>query len=365
MKLTRTRRRSSLVAGAVGLMAAALLLAGCGGAATGNEGAVQSDGSVDLSKVTLIVGDQKGTSARALLSAAGLDDTEYRIQWQEFTSGPPLLEALNAGSIHVGQVGNTPPIFAAAAKGTFKMVQAVSFTGKGDVILVPKDSPIKTVADLEGKDVAVAEGSSANYNLLAQLDHAGLKYSDVDVQNLQPADALAAFTSGHLDAWATWDPFTSQAVIDEGARVLADGNDLLNGVNFQVASERGARGQGDQGRAAGLPGPDHPGPAVGRPAPGRVVEGVGRADRPVARHHPRRRRAAPADRRADRPLGHRFRAGDGGHVLRQRPAPRCRRRVGVLHLGVQRLRERAGSEGRPDPLRPAPPHTSPTLQGAA
>ena len=234
---TRTRRRSSLVAGAVGLMAAALLLAGCGGAATGNEGAVQSDGSVDLSKVTLIVGDQKGTSARALLSAAGLDDTEYRIQWQEFTSGPPLLEALNAGSIHVGMVGNTPPIFAAAAKGTFKMVQAVSFTGKGDVILVPKDSPIKTVADLEGKDVAVAEGSSANYNLLAQLDHAGLKYSDVNVQNLQPADALAAFTSGHLDAWATWDPFTSQAVIDEGARVLADGNDLLNGLNFQVASD--------------------------------------------------------------------------------------------------------------------------------
>ena len=236
MNTHRTRRRTSLLSGAAGLVTAALLLAGCGGAATGNEDAVESDGSVDLSKVTLIVGDQKGTSAQALLQAAGLDDTPYKIQWQEFTSGPPLLEALNADSIHVGMVGNTPPIFAAAAKGTFKMVQAVTYTGKGDAIIVPKDSPIKSVADLKGKDVGVAEGSSANYNLLAQLEHAGLKYSDVNVQNLQPADGLAAFTSGHLDAWAIWDPFTSQAVSEEGARVLADGKDLLNGLNFQVAS---------------------------------------------------------------------------------------------------------------------------------
>jgi sulfonate transport system substrate-binding protein len=187
--------------------------------------------------VTLMVGDQKGTSAQALLQAAGLDDTPYEIEWKEFTSGPPMLEAINAASVHVGMVGNTPPIFAAAAKGEFKMVQAVTYTGKGDTILVPKDSPIQSVADLEGKDVAVAEGSSANYNLLAQLEEAGLKYGDINVQNLQPADALAAFTSGHIDAWAVWDPYTSQAVITEGARVLADGDGLVNGYNFQVASD--------------------------------------------------------------------------------------------------------------------------------
>ena len=68
--------------------------------------------------MTLIVGDQKGGS-KALLTAAGeLDDVPYEIQWQEFTSGPPLLEAMNAGSIHVGGVGNTPPLFAAAADGS-------------------------------------------------------------------------------------------------------------------------------------------------------------------------------------------------------------------------------------------------------
>lgn len=220
-----------------GILAATLALAGCGGSATGNEDAVGDDGKVDLSKVTLIVGDQKGTSAKALLTAAGLEDTPYQIEWKEFDSGPPMLEALNADAIHVGMVGNTPPIFAAAAGGTFKMVATASYTGKGDTILVPKDSPIKSVADLAGKKVAVAEGSSANYNLLAQLEKAGVKYSDIDVANLQPADALAAFSNGHVDAWAVWDPYTSQAVVDEGARVLADGDGLVNGLNFQVASQ--------------------------------------------------------------------------------------------------------------------------------
>ena len=71
---------------------------------------------------------------------------------------------------------------------------------------MPKDSDIKSVEDLKGKKVGVAEGSSANYNLLAQLDKAGLTYDDVQVENLQPADALAAFSAGHLDAWAIWEP---------------------------------------------------------------------------------------------------------------------------------------------------------------
>ena len=235
--MTTRPTKPAPVALLVGILAAILVLAGCGGSATGNEGAVSSDGDVDLSKVTLIVGDQKGGS-KALLTAAGeLDDVPYEIQWQEFTSGPPLLEAMNAGSIHVGGVGNTPPLFAAAADGQFKVVQGATYGGAGDAIVVPKDSPLKSVADLKGKKVAVAEGSSANYNLLAQLQDAGLKYSDIEVENLQPADALAAFSSGHLDAWAIWEPFTSQAEVDADARVLATGDGLVNGYTFQVASD--------------------------------------------------------------------------------------------------------------------------------
>ncbi|MET1059629.1 MAG: ABC transporter substrate-binding protein [Nocardioides sp.] len=232
MSIPRQTRHLTVVAGTVAVL---LLLAGCGDK-TGNEDAVKKDGSVDLSQVTLVVGDQKGGS-KALLQASGqLDGIDYDIDWREFTSGPPLLEALNSGSIHVGGVGNTPPLFAAAAKGEFKVVQAATYGGTGDAIVVPKDSRVKDVKDLKGKKVAVAVGSSANFNLLAQLNEAGLSYGDVEVQELQPADALAAFSSGHVDAWAIWEPFTSQAELDSGAKVIADGHTLANGFVFQVAS---------------------------------------------------------------------------------------------------------------------------------
>lgn len=230
----RRRRLTGLVATC---LATALAVSSCAGDATGNEGAINEDGSVDLSEVTLIVGDQKGGS-RALLTASGLlDELNYEVQWQEFTSGPPLLEALGAGSLHVGGVGNTPPLFAAAAKSDLRVVQAATYGGLGDAIVVPADSEIDEVSDLEGGKIAVAQGSSANHHLLAQLNAAGVSYSDVQIQNLQPADALAAFSAGHIDAWAIWEPFTSQAELEEGAKVIADGAELANGYTFQVASD--------------------------------------------------------------------------------------------------------------------------------
>jgi sulfonate transport system substrate-binding protein len=226
--------RRFIVVTAVALTASASLTA-CG-SKTGNEQAVRDDGSVDLSKVTLTVGDQKGGSQALLKSAGALDNLPYKIKWKTFTSGPPLLEALNAGAIDVGGVGNTPPLFAAAAKSKIEVVSGAKMGAKGDTIVVPKDSPIKSVADLKGKKVAVAEGSSANYNLLAQLAKAGLGYKDIDVKALQPADALAAFTNKHVDAWAIWDPYTSQAELEANARVLVDGSGLVNGMSFQAAN---------------------------------------------------------------------------------------------------------------------------------
>jgi sulfonate transport system substrate-binding protein len=222
-------------AAATAALTASTALTGCG-TDSANAAAVRDDGSVDLAKVTLTVGDQKGGS-QALLQAAGdLGKVPYKIKWKSFTSGPPLLEALNAGAIDVGGVGNTPPLFAAAAKSKIEVVSGATMGAKGDTIVVPKDSPIKTVADLKGKKVAVAEGSSANYDLLAQLAKAGLSYKDIKVEALQPADALAAFSNKHVDAWAIWDPYTSQAELEDNARILVDGSGLVNGFSFEAAN---------------------------------------------------------------------------------------------------------------------------------
>ena len=232
--MTRHTRSRPLALAAV-LATAALALSACGSG--GNAAAVRDDGSVDLSKVTLVVGDQKGGS-QALLSAAGdLEGLPYKIDWKPFTSGPPMLDAISSGAVDVGGVGNTPPLFAIDQGKKLKVVSAYSQGATGDAIVVPKGSTITDVAGLKGKKVAVAKGSSANYSLLAQLDDAGLTFDDITPVYLQPAEALAAFKGGSVDAWTIWDPFTSQAEIDTGAKVIADGKGLVNGLAFQVAGD--------------------------------------------------------------------------------------------------------------------------------
>lgn len=214
------------------LLPFALLLTACGG----NSSASTGTGTDGKGSLTLNVGDQKGGSEAILRAAGELKNLDYKIKWSTFTSGPPLLEAVNAKAVDIGGVGNTPPVFAAGAGSKITVVAAFHGTSKGDAILVPNDSKLTDPKQLKGKSVAVAQGSSANYQLLASLKAAGLSLSDVKVKYLQPADALAAFTSGKVDAWAVWDPYTSQILQGKQGRVLTTGEGITNGLTFQVAA---------------------------------------------------------------------------------------------------------------------------------
>ncbi|WP_433327729.1 ABC transporter substrate-binding protein [Spirillospora sp. CA-294931] len=223
--------------------AAATTLAGCGG--DGGSASAAADGTV-----TLRVGDQKGASIRSLLGAAGeLNGTAYKISWSQFTSGPPILEAVNAGAVDFGSVGNTPPIFAAAARSKIVIVGATDIRLDGQAILVPKGSALRSPAELRGKKVAVAKGSSAHGHLLNVLKKNGLDLSQIQAQYLQPSDALAALSSGRIDAWATWEPYTAQAEAQTGARILVNGTGYINGYGFQITSRKALD---DKGRTAAL-----------------------------------------------------------------------------------------------------------------
>src|SRR5882757_359268 len=125
----------------------------------------------------------------------------YKAVWTEFPSGPPLLEALNVGAIDFGNTGEAPPIFAQAAGAPIQYVAYEPPAPKGEAILVPKDSPLKSVADLRGKKVALNKGSNVHYLLVKALEKAGVKYSEIEPAFLAPADARAAFERGAVDAW--------------------------------------------------------------------------------------------------------------------------------------------------------------------
>ena len=186
------------------------------------------------------IGWQKGSTlsivkARGNLEAR-LKAEGVKVTWTEFPAGPQMLEGLNVGSIDIGVVGETPPVFAQAAGADLVYFGNEPPAPRAEKILVPKDSPIRTLADLKGKRVVLNRGSNVHYLLVRALESANLKYGDVEVAYLPPADARAAFERGSLDAWAIWDPFGAAAEAQIGARILADGTGITNNYNFYIAS---------------------------------------------------------------------------------------------------------------------------------
>jgi sulfonate transport system substrate-binding protein len=176
-----------------------------------------------------------------LLKARGslekrLAPLHVEVKWTEFPAGPQLLEGLNVGAIDFGTAGEAPPIFAQAAGADLVYVGNEPPASAGEAILVPKDSPIKTVAELRGKKVALNKGSNVHFLLVKLLEKAGVNYKDIDTIFLTPADARAAFERGSVDAWAIWEPFFAAAQRQTGARILADGNGVVSNHQFFLAS---------------------------------------------------------------------------------------------------------------------------------
>ena len=147
----------------------------------------------------------------------------YSVAWREFPSGPPILEALNASALDVAHSGDAPLIFAQASGVPFVYFGVSAPSPESSGIVVPKNSPLKTLAELKGKKVAFAKGSSSHYLVARALQSSGLTFADITPVYLQPADARAALQSGAIDAWAVWDPFLAAAEIDADARSLTAG----------------------------------------------------------------------------------------------------------------------------------------------
>jgi sulfonate transport system substrate-binding protein len=156
------------------------------------------------------------------------------IKWIDFQFGPPLLEAINVGSVDFGYVGDAPPIFAQAGGARIRYAAAVVSRGNNQAILAPQDSPIKTLADLKGKKIAFGKGSSAHNLLVAALEKAGVPWSDITPVPLAPADATAAFVKGSVDAWSIWDPYVALAELKFNARAVAWERDIHSSSAFYI-----------------------------------------------------------------------------------------------------------------------------------
>jgi sulfonate transport system substrate-binding protein len=188
----------------------------------------------------LRIGFQKSASLLTLQKSSGslekrLAPLGVTVKWVEFPAGPQLLEGLNVGAVDVGFVGEAPPIFAQAAGAHFVYIGYDPAAPEAEAIVVPKDSPIKSLAELKGKKIALNKGSNVHYLLVKALEKQGLKYADIQPVFLPPADARAAFERGAVDAWVIWDPFLAAVEKQSGARVLVDGRGLVNNYAYYLA----------------------------------------------------------------------------------------------------------------------------------
>jgi sulfonate transport system substrate-binding protein len=165
------------------------------------------------------------------------------VKWVEFSSGPPMMEAMNVGSIDYGAVGDSPPVFAQAAGAAIVYAAGQPITN-GQGILVPQNSAIRSIGDLKGKRIGFTKGSSAHNIVVQTLEKAGLTYADIAPVYLTPPDAGPAFANGSIDAWAIWDPYFAIGETKQNGRILINAHEITKSNSFYIANRDFAKNHG-------------------------------------------------------------------------------------------------------------------------
>ncbi|MCV7224827.1 aliphatic sulfonate ABC transporter substrate-binding protein [Mycolicibacterium komossense] len=237
--------RSFRYIGVVTILAAASLVASCSSDVKGPEAPLSTAGGGDhpeWNQLTFTIGDNGGDGSEELAKVTGaFDNAPYKVKFARFDYGPPLVQAAASGDIDLGSVGDVPPITGAAKQFGFKVVgvqRGADDTKAAENIIVPKDSPVQSLADLKGKKIAVPQGSSAHGLALLALKSVGLSPKDAELVYLSPAAGATAFNTGKVDAWSIWNPQSAVAVAD-GARIIAKGLPPIDQVNnYYVAGDK-------------------------------------------------------------------------------------------------------------------------------
>lgn len=206
----------------------------------------QTDAGQKMSgETTVTIGYQKGdpfdiAKARGQfvkkMAAKG-----YKVNFKEFQDGNSLMQALKAGSIDYARTGDTPPVSALSSGTKLTYIAGSSSKAKGSGILVKKSSTMSSLSDLKGKKIAYTKGTSSQYMVISALKKAGLTTSDVTLVNMDQSSASIAFSKGKVDAWATWDPYTSQAQLTQNAKLLTNGTGITNNRDYILSLQSYAK----------------------------------------------------------------------------------------------------------------------------
>jgi sulfonate transport system substrate-binding protein len=141
------------------------------------------------------------------------------VKWVLSAGSNRALEYLNGNSIDIGSSAGLAALLARANGNPIRTPYIFS-RPEWTALVVRKDSPIQTLADLKGKKIAATKGTDPFLFLLRALQVAKLKRSDIEHVALQHADGRAALEQGRVDAWAGLDPLMAASELDAGSRLI-------------------------------------------------------------------------------------------------------------------------------------------------
>jgi sulfonate transport system substrate-binding protein len=223
-----------------GAAAACLMVSGCGRGGQGGK-----------PRLRVALTGKGETDTRLLFKTAGIKPDGFDIQYSEFSSGHLVVEALNSGSLDYGGMSEIPPIFAAASTiQSFRQIAVFHGDVNNQVVLLPKGSKARSIADLKGKRVGYVRATTSQYFLIRMLEEVGLGWDDITPVAMTVADGTAAFSQGALDAWAIYGFPIQRAIATEGARILRTAKGILSG-NYLIAAHVDALADPEKSRIIG------------------------------------------------------------------------------------------------------------------
>lgn len=142
-----------------------------------------------------------------------------KVTWTHSQGSNRSLEYLNSGSTDFASTAGLAAVLSRANGNPLKTIYIAS-RPEWTALVVRKDSPLKTVADLKGKKIAATKGTDPYLFTLRALEQAGLSKNDVELVHLQHPDGRVALEKGDVDAWAGLDPHEAASQIQAGSRLL-------------------------------------------------------------------------------------------------------------------------------------------------
>jgi sulfonate transport system substrate-binding protein len=236
----RAMRHLMAALGTTVLFAGTATIALTSGASASTKATTTTTTTPNLTGVTITFADQFKEYQTILTAANALAGAQYTVNWQEFVGGPPIVAAETGGSVDLGDMAETPTIFAQAAGDPVKVVAAtISANPKISPfdLVVPAGSTIKKVSQLKGQTIGVQEGTVEQYDLIQILKKAGIPYSAVTIENLSVINAAAAVSGGKVAAALISQPLTAIDLAGNKIRVLTSAAGYAETLGYLTASQ--------------------------------------------------------------------------------------------------------------------------------